>query len=192
MKKSLFVGAALAGLLSLSAAPALADEPETTTVVQPAPVVVQQPAQQQSGATPVIVNNTSADTGRSRGYPGLVWGGVALWGVAYSAAAITAAAADDACDASSSMCIRRAGVLWAPVVGPFIALSGVEGKGSTTLKTLLAIDGAFQLGGVAMTVTGLMASASAGSSRRAAQAPTVMVTPSIGLTSIGLGASGTF
>ena len=168
MKKSLFVGTTLVGLMTLSALPALADEPDTT-VITPGPVVVQQPAPQP--AAPVVVHTSDRDEGARPTYPGLTWGGVAVWGMAYSAAAITAAAADDACDASSRMCIRGSGVLWAPVVGPFIALGGVEGKAGTTMKTLLAIDGAFQLGGVAMTITGLVLSASAASSRSTPRRP---------------------
>jgi len=186
MKKSLFVGSTLVGLMMVSSSPALAEEADTT-VVQPTPVVVQQ-----QPAAPVVVNASNRDEGAPRAYPGVRWGGVALWGVAYSAAAITAAVADDVCDASSRMCISGRGVLWVPVVGPFIAIEGVKGTGSTTLKTLLAIDGAFQVGGVAMAVTGFVLSASSAAQHRQAKEPKLLVAPYVSQTSAGLGAVGHF
>ena len=199
MKTSLLFCSALMGLTTLWAAPALAQEAPasttttSTTVVQPAPA----PA---PASTTVVMNQPSSggvvETTTTQGHPGLIWGGVALWGVAYSASAITVAVANDACTITNALCVNGRGVLFVPVVGPFIAMAGVNnGTGSSTMKTMLAIDGAFQLGGVAMVVTGLVMSASERHTVRAAalrKEPKLMVTPYATATSAGLGAVGHF
>jgi hypothetical protein len=208
MKTSLLLSSAFLGVTMLSAAPVLAQDAPTgsstgssTTVVQSpapapaaAPVVVQQPAAAAPAPSTVVVNSSAQGGDTSpRAYPGLIWGGVALWGVSYGAAAIGAAVADDACNASSSLCVSGRGVLYIPVVGPFIAMSGVNGVGSATGKTMLALDGAFQLGGVAMAITGIALSASAADhAPRATAKRGFMITPMASPTSAGLGAVGRF
>lgn len=129
MKKSLLFGSVLAGMMMM-AAPALA---------------------QSSGAGPREGSKTL--------YPGLTWGGLTIFGLSYGAAAVGGALASDACDASSSLCVKGRGVMFVPVVGPFIAAAGVEGiKGTATVQTLLILDGVFQTGGLAMMITGIVLS----------------------------------
>jgi len=202
MKTSVLFRSALVGVTMLSAAPALAQDapaastPPPVVVDTPPPVVVEKqpaPVVVQPASTPATVVVADRSEGSPRLYPGLTWGGVALWGVSYSAAVIGAAAANDACSASSNLCVRGREVLYIPFVGPFIALEGVSGTRSSTLKTLLAVDGAFQVGGLAMTLTGLVLSANAAATapRTVAQRK-VMVTPFATGDSAGIGAMGRF
>src|SRR4029079_7994261 len=128
--------------------PALAQDPPAevpAVVTTPQPVVVTPAPPPAAAPTTVVVTHPERGDAGPRAYPGLIWGGIALWGVAYSATAIGAAVANDACSTSTDLCIKGRGVLYIPVAGPFIGIAGVEGTRSSTLKTMLAIDGAFQL-----------------------------------------------
>lgn len=195
MKTTRIACSSLLGVTMLWAAPALAqDAPaaSSTVVVQPA-----EPAPAPVAAAPstVVVNNTPS--GRAEGsprlYPGLIWGGVALWATAYSASAITAAVANDACTASTSLCITGRQIMYVPVIGPFAAIPNANGPGSSTTKTLLALDGAFQVGGLAMMVTGIVLSASSPrTTHTAAVERKLVVAPYATPSSAGLGAIGHF
>ncbi len=159
---------------------------------QPAPALAAAP-------TTVIVNNTSGrDERRPALYPGLIWGGVAVWGVSYVPAVVTAAVANDVCDANR-FCLKGREVLYVPFVGPFIAVAGVSGQGTSTVRTLLVLDGAFQVGGLAMTLTGILLSGQSSSSHHAASRATrpvkertVMFSPFVTPTATGVGAIGRF
>jgi hypothetical protein len=197
MKTSMLCCSSLLGIAVTWAAPVLAqDAPAapTTVVVQPSePAPAPAPAPGPSTSSTVVNAPSGRAEGSPRLYPGLIWGGVTVWAVAYSAAAITGGVANDACTASSSLCVTGREILYVPIVGPFAALSGVNGTGSSTMKTMLALDGAFQLGGVAMTLTGIILSAS--SSSRAAHAAVerkLIVAPYATGSSAGLGALGHF
>jgi hypothetical protein len=199
MNTSLLFRSALVGVTILWAAPVLAqDAPaETTPPAETPSTVVVQPAPRPAPApATVVVNNppSRSSEGSPRAYPGLAWGGVALWATAYAPAVIGAAVANDACTADSSLCVRGRGVLYIPVAGPFIAIAGVNnGTGSSTLKTMLALDGAFQAGGVAMALTGVILSAtSAGTTPRPAAQRSVLISPVATPTSAGIGAMGRF
>jgi hypothetical protein len=192
MKTTLLFQSALLGVATLWAAPALADDASTFIIQSPTPAVGQPPPP--PPPTPVILNASSGLENRGRYYPGLTWGGVTLFGVSYITASISAAVADDACDVNSSMCVRGRDVLYIPVAGPFMAMAGAEGTGSTSLKVLLAMNGAFQAGGVAMAVTGLVLSLT-----KPASLPMItvserklLVAPYATKESAGLGAMGHF
>lgn len=209
MNKSMLFSSALMGLATLWSVPALAQSapadpstPTTTTstststmTTQPAPASAPMAA-----PSPVVLSEpmgryTTETTTTHYGHPGLVWGGVAIWGVAYSASAITGAVANDVCNSSSRLCVTGREVMFIPIAGPFIALANVNnGTGSSTMKTMLAIDGAFQIGGVAMAVTGLVLSARERHTQVTAmrKEPRLMVTPYATATSAGLGAVGHF
>jgi hypothetical protein len=81
---------------------------------------------------------------------GLIWGGATLFVLPYLASAI--AATTGYADAAGTESAR--GVLWVPVVGPFIMMGNT---GSGAADVLLIFDGLAQLGGLTMFVYGLTA-----------------------------------
>lgn len=202
MKTSLVLCSAVIGVTTLWAAPAIAqDAPVVVEAPAPTPpVVVVQPAPAPASSTLVVNGPSGRSTeGSPRLYPGLIWGGVALWAVAYTPAVIGAAVGNDACEANTRFCLSGRQILYVPIAGPFIAIAGVNGGvGSSTLKTLLALDGAFQAGGVAMMLTGIILSAQsrpshavATSTRRTSEHK-VLFSPFATATSAGVGAVGRF
>jgi hypothetical protein len=188
MKTSLLLGSMLVGATALWAMPALAEDAPTQVVVQPTQPA---PAPAPAPTTVVVAKSDTADT-RPRAYPGLIWGGVAVWGVSYGIAATSAAVASDVCSASDGLCVKGREVLYIPVVGPFAAMAGVEGRGTATLRAMLAINGAFQLGGVAMAVSGIVLSASNRPAPRTVVARKVAIAPFATPTSAGIGTVGRF
>jgi len=198
-KTPLLFCSGLCGAMALWAPAALAQSAPAgvtaqVTVDPPPAVVVQPPA---PAPETVVVEAAPRRDARPRYYPGLIWGGVTVWGVSYATAAIGAAVANDACDVDQRLCIRGRGILLVPVAGPFVAMTAVNGNGSSTVKTLLAIDGAFQAGGVAMVLTGIILSIhGASTSSVAATEPLTehkfFVSPYVTASSAGLGAAGHF
>jgi hypothetical protein len=166
----------------------------------PATVVVPQPAPQaQQPAVVVNPQPVNRDDATTRAYPGLIWGGATMFGVSYGAAAIGGAVANDVCNAGESWaCVKNRNDLYIPVVGPFMAMNDVTGTGSSTAKALLALDGAFQIAGIAMSVTGIIMSAvptqtrSTNTTVPVAKKKQLMITPYATGTGTGIGAMGTW
>jgi len=171
------------------------------TTTAPAPVVVQ-PVAPQPQQPQVVVNpnaNSMRDTEvRTRAYPGLIWGGASVFALSYGAAVIGAAASNDACrEGADWACAKNRNDLYIPIAGPFMAMGDVSGSGSSTAKTLLALDGVFQAAGVAMSLTGIIMSAVPTQAAQRSMEPVAkkkqknyIITPYATGTSTGIGAMG--
>jgi hypothetical protein len=196
MKRTKWLGVIVAGAVSAAGSYAHADDPPNAVVVPESPTVVvpeSPPSTQQN----IVVNSGEHVTERNTGSSGvgLIWGGATVFGASYAAAAITAALADDACKEGQSFCVRDRGILFIPVAGPFIALGRIDGTqtGASTAKALLAVDGAFQAGGIAMAITGaVLASRNASRHEVATRSRKVHFSPYATATGSGLSAMGRF
>lgn len=115
---------------------------------------------------------------------GLITAGAVMFGVPYTTSVIVAAASDRASDHS----------LYIPLVGPWIDL-GRRGQcttlrcdGETGNKVLLVVDGIFQGVGALQMLGGFVFP----STRTVTRTAGVHVTPTAGLSSVGLAAFGSF
>jgi len=78
----------------------------------------------------------------------LIWTGASIFAASYLSSAIGATTSYD--DPAGTVSSR--GFLWIPMAGPFMLMGSVQGAG---WDTLLALDGAAQIGGLALFVAGV-------------------------------------
>ncbi|MCS6915128.1 MAG: hypothetical protein RMK29_13920 [Myxococcales bacterium] len=156
-----------------SSAPAWAQEPPASgqpPLYQPPPVhAPPQPVQPGYPTQPAYPPPTYATPMPRRvvvGYDlrpryGLIAGGAVMLGTLWlisSIAGLATVAANDICniERSAAGCPTAAWPLFVPLAGPFIQMAYLSGPGANTARVLLAFDGAIQLGGLAMIITGAL------------------------------------
>jgi len=114
-----------------------------------------------------------------------VWGGASLFALSYVVSAFSAATGYGADDGTVS---SRA-AMWVPLVGPFVTLGSSRSAGA---GALLVLDGLAQIGGVALFVGGLAASAPRVLPPDATRPATLAIAPLVDPRAAGASVVGTF
>ena len=83
-------------------------------------------------------------------------------------------------------------LLYVPLAGPFIQMGFVSGTGTDTMRTLLAVDGAVQIAGLAVAVIEGAMLSTPGRHARASAVEKLHLSPFASATTAGIGAAGTF
>jgi len=176
--------------ISLTGMGAMAQEVIVTPPPEPAPntTIVESPSAPQSSTSVTYQPRT-----------GLIIGGLVTFGLSYSASVVAGAVQHDTCatkygtDTSSYICRTQTWPLYVPLAGPFIQMGYVEGRGQTTIRALLAIDGVVQAGGLVMALVGIGASSQpAAVTEHSASIQKFYVSPFALADAKGIGAGGQF